>query len=139
MVQPIVSGIYFLHFSFLKEASQGMTGAGASKELELLMKISMPQENVKVTRISCDKAMAEMAKSKNSIGFAPGILNLINEKSYHDGELDADEYAFRIASREKISLQQNFFIVSDSEKERLLTKAKQMGYKLNILSVSDFE
>ena len=136
--QPIVSGIYFLHISFLKEASRGITKDGVSKQVELLMKLVFPAENIKIIRISCNRTMAEMAKSKHSIGFTPGILTLINEKSHHDGELGEDEYAFKIASQEKISLLQNFFIVSDSEKDRLSKEATKLGYILNVLSSSDF-
>ena len=139
MVQNIVSGTYFLHVSFLKEvALGGITKFGPSKQLLLLHSIIFPPHGVITNRISCDRALKEMAKSRNSVGFMPGILTLINEKSYHEGELEDDEYALKIASREKISSLRNFFIVSDSEKGRILGKAGQLRYRLNVLSTSDF-
>ncbi len=138
MVQAIISGTYFLHLSFLQEASKGMTQDGVSNQLLLLHRIIFPIQGVITNRISCDRALAEMAKSKHSIGFMPGILTLIDEKSHRDVEPDDEKYAFKIASREKISSLQNFFIVSDSEKARILTEARRLGYTLNILSTSDF-
>lgn len=138
MVQNISSGTYFLHLSFLLEASKGMTRQGVSNQLILLHKIVFPPQGVITNIISCDRTLSEIAKSKSSVGFMPGILTLINEKSHHDGNLDDNEYALKIASREKISSLQNFFIVSDDEKGRILGKAGQLRHRLNVLSPSDF-
>ncbi len=138
MAQGIISGTYYLHLSFLQEASQGMTQAGVSEQLLLLHSIVFPPKGVITNMISCDRTLKEMAKSKNSIGFMPGILTLINEKSHHDGKLEDDEYSLKIASREKISSLQTFFVVSDSKKDTISTKAIALKYRLNVLSTSDF-
>jgi hypothetical protein len=139
MRQP-ANGIYFLHLSFLKEASQGVTKDGVTKQFEILMNLVMSSsQNQSIKLISCDKTMAEIAKPKHNIGFTPGILSVINEKSYHDTPIsDNEEYAFKIASKEKISSLQSFFVVADSEKERLFARATELGYRFKFLSVTDF-
>lgn len=132
-------GIYFLHISFLKEASKGLNADGVSDQLQFLMNLVFNCDTMQIKLISCDRTMSEIAKSKYSIGFTPGILSIIEEKSHHDGEIEDDDYAFKIASREKISQHPNFFIVSEDVKETLSEKASTEGYKFKILSVEDFK
>lgn len=130
-------GIYFLHISFLDECSKGVIREGVTDQLELLMRLVFHDPKIDIQLIICDRTFKKISEKK--VDFAPAILSVINEKSYSDGELSEDEYALKIASREKISFLPNFFIVSDEKKDELSNKSKNLGYKINVLSVTDFK
>lgn len=103
------------------------------------MQIVLAQNKQKEV-ISCDRTIKELSKSKYKIGFVPGIFDLIKERSLpDDAELEEDEYAFKIASLARISPYPSFFIVADSEKEKLRESARQKGYSLSILSSEDYK
>ncbi len=135
-LSSLSEGIYFLHLSFLEECSIGIVRQGVTNELQLMMNLFF-NRNGSIKMISCDRALENI--SKKSTNFAPGLLSVINEKSYFDGELDDDEYSLKIASREKIAFLPTFFIVSKEKKKILSDKARELGYKINVLSIEDFE
>jgi len=130
-------GIYFLHLSFLEEASKGVIKEGVTKQLELLMNLIFNTKNISIQIISCDRTLENIAKKKSD--FAPALLTSINEKSYFDNGLDNEEYALKIASREKISSLPTFFIVAEDKKDELSKKAKSLGYNLNVVCANDFD
>ncbi len=130
-------GIYFLHISFLEESSKGVVKTGITDQLKLLMTLVFHDPEIAIKIISCDRTLEKISKKK--VDFAPALLFSIDEKSYSDGKLGDDEYALKIASREKIAFLPSFFIVSEGKKEEISKKVKSLKYTMNVLSVSDFE
>ncbi|MBR9702346.1 hypothetical protein GOV13_05495 [Candidatus Pacearchaeota archaeon] len=135
--KTLPEGIYFLHISFLEESSKGIIKTGITNQLKLLMDLVFHDTNISIQIISCDRTLENISEKK--VDFAPAILSSINEKSYYDGALGDDEYALKIASREKISFLPSFFIVSEAKKEELSKKAETLKYKINVLSADDLQ
>ncbi len=138
----ICNGVYFLHQSFLKEISENwITKGNYCEGAKLLFALATTTYNISLKRITCDRTMEEINKSKHKIGFVLGILDLIEEQSLpNEEELEDDEYALKVASLKGITPNPTFFIVLDSEKEKLQKYAKQKGYSsINIYSSEDFD
>ncbi len=138
----IANGVYFFHLSFLKEISQNwITKGEVSEGAKLLIALSVSNYDVSLKRISCDRTMEEINKSKNKIGFVPGFLDLIEEQSLPDEEeLEDDEYALNVASLKGIIARPTFFVVENSACEKMKAFANSKGYKsIKICCVDDFE
>lgn len=138
----ISNGVYFLHLSFLKEISENWITKGQICEgAKLLIALSVCNYDVSLKRISCDRTLEEINKSKNKIGFVPGFLDLIEEQSLPDEEeLGDDEYSLKVASLKGITTKHTFFIVENSICEKMKAFVNSKGYKsIKVCCVDDFE
>jgi len=65
---------------------------------------------------------------------------MVNEKSIpNDKDMQDDEYAFKIASLNRITTKPDFFLVSDAQKTALTALAKKHNYSVVIMSPQDFD
>jgi len=138
----ISNGVYFLHLSFLKEISENWITKGEICEgAKLLIALSISNYDVSLKRISCDRTLEEINKSKNKIGFVPGFLDLIEEQSLpSDGELEDDDYSLKVASLKGITARPTFFVVENSVCDEIKAFANSKGYRsIKVCCVNDFE
>src|SRR3989338_5215940 len=140
MSQSLLSGNpdFFFHLSLLQEASESWvlrkekTSAGI-----IFMSIVRNRKEVEVC--ACNRTLNALLDSRHSIGFTPALLDFIRQKSAPNCEnMRDDEYSLRVASLMKTIARPLYFLVSDSKKEEIIDLANKKGYKLKIISPSDF-
>ena len=144
------NGTYFFHISFLKEVSETWLDkdeAGRSAEIfmDLVFKtttdVVLNSCDRTIKELStCDRTIGELSKTKYSLTQVPGFMDLINEKFLPNCDgLEYDEYCLKVASLKRISTHPTFFMVSDTEKQKMINLAKDKGYTLTIISPEDFD